>query len=813
MTFDITKTAQNLKDQINIRPQIVLELEGIPLKFSTADVLRMPRLDEGYFLDEGLFLDTPIKDPNSRALIALKGTSREITSQLFPEKGGAGSIQSFKIVLQNKNNELTQYFQTDNFVDDILATDARVWLSFQGAEFPNDYIKIFDGYVDNFEIAHNEYTLSVAIPTQRVRQSLFNIISTKLDGAITDVQTDLTVDFTSGFITPTAEQEEYIESYIQIDEEIIKLSDTNTATEFQSVTRGQLNTAQNAHDDDTEVTSFIRLKGNPIDLALRLLLSNPKDEYYVSGQEVDRIVRLSDSETINNAIFFKVDIEQEYNVKVGDTCNVAGATEVANNFIGRTVVAIELTNDGSYIVVDGNGLTLEASTAATIEFKSQYNVLPEKAGLGMKPNFVDIDGILELDTLLGASLPDIDIYVKDEIKAKEWLEREIFKPVGLFGLNRKGRYSIYAALPPLNTGETTFINENNILNITSLKIKRSTTKNHYNSIVYKFEQDSLEDDFKAGVIVVSQTSVNRIPVGNKQLTIEAAGLRDDTPTRAAIDRQAQRLIDKYQFAPQYIEGVQVKFKDAYTLEVGDSVIFGAGNNLQVPDTETGSLNFPETLMQVSNIKLDVKKAIVTLDLINSAFGLNGRFGVISPSSYIQSDGSDFVVLKRSFTTTDLQVETRKWEEFVGRKVRIRDVGFTKEQILTVKEIAEDLENKLVFEENITISVDEDDILDLPDYEEAEEYHKKSYVFMNPQVEVTTSISDTQLEAVTTNLFEGATVRIHNDDYTERSEETIISDITGTVITFEDTLNYTPAIGDKIELIGFVADSGLPYRYI
>lgn len=812
MAFDITEVTRNLANQTSISPQLVLQIEGIDLKFSTDDVLRMPTLDEGYLLDDGLFLDTPIKDPESRDYIEPKGSSKNVTSQLVPEKGGAGSVQSFKISLLNYRNELTELFKSNGNISDILGTDARVWLSFKGAEFPQDYIKIFDGFIDNFEVEHNLFNVSIAIPTQRVRQSLFNIISTKLDGNLGNAITNIDVESTAGFIIPTTAQEEYIKSYIKIEDEIIQLSPTVTATQFQNVLRGQLNTASNPHDDGGEVTSFIRLLGNPIDLTLRLLLSNPKDEYYINGASVDKFVQETDTTTIGNAIFFKFDIVREYNARVGDTINVSGASEASNNFTGRLITAIAETPQGSVIIVDGDSLIVETGTSATIQVKSQYNVLPEKAGLGMKPKYVDLDGILALDTLLGASLPDIDIYVKDEIKAKEWLEKEIFKPIGLFGLNRKGRYSIYAALPPLNNGETVILNETNITNITKLKIKRSVTKNLYNSIVYKFQQDSLEDEFKAGEIIVSQNSINRIEVGNKQLTIEAAGLRDDVATRSAINRQAQRLIDKYQFAPQYITGLQVDFRVGYTLEVGDSVIFG-GENVTIPDLESGLDYFPETLMQVENKSINISNATVTLDLINSAFGLQSRFGVISPSSYINSSGGSFLILKRSFATTDLQVETLKWNEFIGRKVRIRDVGFTKEQILTIKEIGEDVENKLIFEEPISIVVNEDDILDLPDYDDAEDYHKKSYVFANPQ-ETITAVTDAQnVEADPTNLFIGATVIVHNDDYTNISQEVTIDNIVVNAITFSEALNYTPSINDKIELVGFVSDEGLPYRYI
>jgi len=818
MAFTITQTAKNLKNQINKTPQIVLLIDGIEEKFSTADVLRLPTFDEDptLFFDDGLFFDTPIKDPKSKAYISLEsGTTSNIQNQLIPEKGGAGSIQSFRVALLNKNRELTSLFSSGNTITDLCGRDARVFLGLAGSEFPKDFITIFDGFIDEFDVSHNLITLSIAIPTQKARQNLFNIVNTKLSAPVSTLDTSIPVDSTSSFIIPTLEQEENIKSYLRINDELIKISQTNTATSFDNVLRNQLRTQVSSHDTDDEVTSYIRLQGRPIDLALKLMLSNPPalEEYYINGEDVDRFVQLDDSNTIRNAIFFNFDIKREFNVIEGDLVTIAGATNAANNVTNRLVEEIVELDTGSYIIVTGDLLEVETTTSATIQVKSKYNTLPTGAGLGMKPKYVDLDGILDLDTLLGGSLPDIDIYVKDSIEAKSWLEAQIFKPCGLFALNRKGRYSIYAALPPLNTGATVILDETNITNLPKVKVKRSTTKNHYNSVVYKFEEKSIDDEFRSGVIIVSQDSINRIPVGNKQLTIEAKALRDDTDTRTAIDRQAQRIIDKYKFAPQTLDKVQVNFKTGYTIEVGDAVIFG-GDNVLLPDTESGTNNFPVRIMEVQNKSIDTKRATVTLSLLDSAFGLDGRFSVVSPSSYIAGSGGNYIDIKQSFATSDLDIETEKWEEFVGRKVRIRDVGFTKEQILTINRIDTAIENRIYFDEAILIIVDEDDIFDLPDYDDAEDYHKVAYCYINPQVEIT-SVTDAQNVDVDlpSRVFIGSVVRVNNADYTNHSQEVTVDNIVGSTITFNEPLNYTPGIGDKLELIGFVSDEGLPYRYI
>ena len=803
MSFEISQTAKNLKDQVNKTPQIVLEINGIDFKFSTGEVLRFPSFDETppLLFDDGLYFDTPIKDETGLPYISLKDSSKDIRQQLIAEKGGAGGVQSFKIGIVNKNKQLN-----DIFNDEILAKECRVSLGFLGGTFPQDYIVIFDGYISNYSVKHGMFILNIAHPDNLKRQEILNLISTELTSAIDNSALNIPVISTDGFIIPALEQEENFKSYIRIDDEIIKLSQTNTANEFQNVLRNQLGSSVDSHDDEAEVTSFYRLTGNPIDLALKLMISTSGN--YAENVLIDRFVTDSDGNYIRNAIFFNFDIEYLFNVVEGDICSVVGASEASNNFTDRIVLEVAIEPTRAYIIVDGPLLEIETLTSATITFKSQFDKMP--VGLGMKPRTVDLQGILELDNLIGASLPNIDVYVRDEINAKEFIEKEIFKPCGLFFLPRKGRTSIYAALPPINTGETIVIDERNITNIEDLSVQRSTTRNFYNVIAYKFEENAVSEEFKSGTVFINNSSLDTIPVGNKQLVIEAKGLRENSETRTAIFQRAQRLLDKYSNAPQFIEGVRVLYKDGYQIEIGDIIVFGS-DNLQLPNN--GKDYFEPTLMEVTDKKLDISTGRIELSLLNSGYGINGRFPVVSPSSYIESGSGNTIILKDSQGLSIVKIETDKWQEFIGRKVRIRDVEFTKSQVLTILSLGESAENAVTFVENLTIPISENDIIDIPDYDDAESYHKASYGFLNPTVEITNVIDSSNIECDVTNLFIGSFCEIHSPDFDNISQEVTISNIVGNTVTFNEPLNYLPSIGDKIDLIGFKTDEGLPYRYI
>jgi hypothetical protein len=804
--FQISKDAASLKDQINKTPQLILIIEGIPFKFSTDTVLVNAFFDQDFLFDDVLFFDTPVRDETSRDFVSFEGTTNTLAQQLILDKGGAGSIQSFTINLVNRNSELDEYFKSGNFVPDLLGAQAQVFSGFKGGAFPNDYVLLFSGFIDSFQVKHGAYLLNVAHPDQLKRQEILNPAYSELTAPITNVQTTITVGSTEGFLIPTPEQEQNFLAYIQIDDEIIKLTPSIASTEFQNVLRNQLRTAAAAHDDEAEVKSFYRIIGKPIDLYLKLMLSG--SGIYKSGVASDRFVSYDGVKTISNAVFFQEDIFFLYNIQEGDFITISGSQD--NDHVDALILDTGFV-DGFYYVIVDQVLISESDSSALCSFKSQFDTMP--VGLGMKPNQIDIDGIKELETLIGSSLPDVDIFIRDEINVKEWTEKELFKPLGLYAVPKKGRSSIGATLPPLNSGQTILVNQDTIINMTQLSVRRSTQKNLYNTIVYKFEEKSIDSGkYRAGLIISSEDSFNRIKTGNKQLIIEANSLRDNTVTRSLIRRQAERLLDKYKFAPQYIEGIQLLYKDGYQLEVGDVVVFG-GNETKIPNTETGEPLFRETLMEVINKKVDLKAGRVTLDLINSAFEINGRFVVFSPASKIIGQSApNAVVLEQSFAYDPSKDEFEKWLEFKGKLVRIRNEDFSQVQILKIAQYNFSSNNEIVFNEPITITLDETSILDCPDYDDASDYQKISYGSMNPQDEVLDIISADEIEVADGSLyFEGSIVTIHSNDYAFQSDEIEVVSIIGNIIEFNQ--NHGASIGHKIDLIGFSQDDGLPYRYI
>jgi hypothetical protein len=81
--------------------------------------------------------------------------------------------------------------------------------------------------------------------------------------------------------------------------------------------------------------------------------------------------------------------------------------------------------------------------------------------------------------------------------------------------------------------------------------------------------------------------------------------------------------------------------------------------------------------------------------------------------------------------------------------------------------------------------------------------------------VVSGISPTQFTVSVSDaskIFPGLPVKIHNNNYSIESVEATVDTVVGVTVTLQSSLGFTPAAGQKIELIGFRDLSG-PYRIL
>jgi hypothetical protein len=673
MAIELTDATVSALQKIGIEPQIVLEIDGVTTVYGAATILEVIRIgDTDLEIGDDWVIGGFSAIDDQEDLIVLEGSSNEITQQLNPDRGAISSVSSMRIALADIGGLMTELISPGAVVDDLLGRRAKVWIGFAETSYPEDYIPIFKGIIDDIVSEQTQVVLNIAHPDQKKMQSIFTKASTQLNEVLDSSEATITVDDTSNFLAPSTgpdgANDTSLKFYIRIDDEIIRYTGIS-GSNFTGCTRGALGTTAAAHDDDTEVNSFYRLEGDGVTLALKIMLSGWAG-YFETGVAVTNFLRINATDNVTDAIYFEgVDVEELYGLTIGDYITTVSATNGANNVTLKTISDIVVEDGNSYIVINGVTFVEEVGTAATISFRSQYDTLGE--GLKMRPDEVDVEEHLRWYTLFLSSF-NYDFYLKDTINGKEFIEKQIFLPMGAYSLPRKARSSMGFHSSPLPNGTIITLDETNILNPTQLKKRRTIGKNFYNTVVYRMEDDALEDRFLFGHVKTDATSKTQIPVGNKALIIDALGMRKDINAANLGESAATRLLNRYKFAAEFFENVNVLFSVGYNLECGDIVVFD-GSELNISDAETGTRGAAARLYEIINKKLNIKTGAISLTLVDTNYATASRYGLISPASYVKSGSSQTsFVIEESFNSVYGSNEGRKWSRYIGCGVKVRN---------------------------------------------------------------------------------------------------------------------------------------------
>ena len=700
MAFDITVIADIASKQSNITPQIVLEIEGVPTVYGNTPLLK--KLEYGdagvvYGNDYVYGGDIPIADQSD--LISLSsGTTTSITQQLNQDKGIGDSISTMNISLVDKDNEISNLISPGNVVTELLGRRCKVYFGFEGTSFKDDFIIIFRGNLSDIVSSAGMVTFKINHPDDKKRTNLFKQVETTLDGALTsgatvaDVTEDSSTDFLEKITGPSGSIDTDFLTYIKINDEVMQYETVTPGSgvpdQFGTLTRGQLGTVAAAHADGDTVTSFYRIKGNAIDIALRLMLSGRAGPFE-EGYSLTNFVRISGTETVADSIYFQdIDIEKELNIKIGDYITTTGASNGANNVSLKAIDGITVTDLGSYITVDGVTFVEENDSAGVIDFRSQYDVWPD--GMNFHSDECDIAEHLSKQTQFFSGY-SYDFYIDDTMDdPKDFLSTQVYLPIAAFSLPRKSQASLGHHFPPLPTSTIKNINSDNVKSPDKLKLTRSLNRNFYNSIVYKFDRQTLEEKFNSGTVAIDGDSQTRFGpnVNNKTLTIEALGMRTDLSAVANATSATSRRLAKYKFGAEEIKDLRVSFGEGYALEVGDIVLLDIAS-LKITDILTGTRAGESRLFEITNKSLNIKTGDISINVVDTSFDKDARYGLVSPASFVKSGSSttEFVI-EASFNTSVFGVnEFRKWETYVGAKVVIRSVDFSTSDTSVIDNIA------------------------------------------------------------------------------------------------------------------------------
>lgn len=813
MSLPVNDLFKTLLEAETKSPQIILEVEGWPAISSIPAKKYANFGDDIVFGQTGVYFNGLILDSSILPYIDLNKTTNQITQQLQADKGGSQSVTSFDVGIIDKDQIITELITPNKTVVDILGVKARLYLSLEGAGHPKDSILFFSGIVAGASSGAGYVNINLASPEKLKNLEIFPKVSTELTAGITNVATTINVSSTDDFVLPA--DSGTLRTYLLLNDEIIEYTG-KTSTSFTGCSRGQFGTIAAAHNINDNIESAYRLVGNLRDLSLKLMLSGINTPY-ATDIPILSFVQYGSITQANSIFVSRFNFDQYYGTVTGDSITITDALTPSNNVTGL-VTAIETTDLGSYITIN-QPLTLEGS-GAKFSISSKYSVLPKFCGLEMTPDQVDVAEFENIYLQNSTQFFDLDFFIKDSVKGAEFINTEILFVNGCYALPRKAKTSVGLTKPPLAAYETKVLDETTVISASQLKINRNISSNFYNAIIIKYDKDQVEDKFKRGKITQSADSTNRIKVANKPLTIEAQGVRFESNFVGKFATISRRALERYQFAAESID-VQVPYGVGFDIEVGDTVVL---KGLQISDTKdaSGSRGLKPRIFEVTNLSKNTKGTPIKLSLLDTAYSLNGRYGVISPSSKIGLGSTTTVLkLKKSYgTNLTTRSENYKWRNLVGARLRIRsvDYSFSEERILLSLNPVDD--SSIILDSALSLAPLENYVVDIVNYPnnadpEDQALSKALYVFFNLQFEIVTGISQTQFTVSVGDASEikvGYIVKIHNKDYSTVSLERNVTDVTGTTITVSGDLGYIPNATDKIELLGYL-DGSAPYRIL
>src|SRR3990172_8021209 len=150
--FELTERAEKELLRLGIKPNIVLTIDGIDEIFGAVRILKFIRIgDPGLYIDGTWVIGGLREHENQDDIIMLTGTTTSIAQQLRPDQGSVSSVSSLAIQLIDKNYKMTEYISPGIRVEDMLGRRAKVYVGFRQTAYPEDYVPVFKGIIDDIE--------------------------------------------------------------------------------------------------------------------------------------------------------------------------------------------------------------------------------------------------------------------------------------------------------------------------------------------------------------------------------------------------------------------------------------------------------------------------------------------------------------------------------------------------------------------------------------------------------------------------------------------------------------------------------------
>ncbi len=815
----------SVEKQLNV----VFQMEGASDEYFSL-ITTKKRINYGdpglYYGEGGLTYAGLDKDSHAREYI-LPDSQLQIAQTVEPEQG-RGSVSTMSFVFIDLNGEVTNFFSPGQVVDEPLGNKlVKVRVGYSETSYPEDYFTIFRGYVSSIKSTPTKVSVQLSDPNSKRRSQLFYsaATTTTADGLASDViiPVEATGDFPQQILGPNGTYDSGITTYINLNSEYCSYGPSPsdvTDTTFK-VVRGQRDTAPSDFSASDSVGAEVQITDNCMNIALKVMLSGWNGPWK-TNQSINTI-QTTTSGLILNAIVlpYPLDAVEDFGLTIGDYVTVSNSS--AGNNGTRILSGISSIDN-----LSNNVLLFETNFAApepgsdgvVMAFRSKYDVYPDTCGLMLTPAEVDVANIEYIrDIFLNGNEYRMNFLVNSPISGKQWIESQLFLPVGVYSITRLGKLAANLTLPPIGNANVQTLDVTNIVEPQNMNIERAiNTRRYFNEIQYQYDKDDAGDYLNTRIILDSE-SLTSVAI-SVVLPIPADGVKTNLDASILIDRQGKLLIQRYHNACLYLE-CNVNWEVGSIIETGDTVILNDNGTLYISNFQNGTRNLGSQLFEVIKCTKDIKAGKVSLGLLsNLQFLSNDRFGTISPSSYVvPSDSTAMnVKIQPSFGELYGPAEYRKWTDAVGGHISIHPIDYS--SYYESKLVAVSNQNVLTVAPAFPVIPSDNWVVDIAFYPtdtdpNIDSYLKKVYSHFTPDIIVVTAISNAQFTVAASDASQfkiGNQIYYHSYDYSTISSETLISGIAGNTISVDLPFDVVPSGQGRVGLIGYL-DGGAPYRYL
>jgi len=194
---------------------------------------------------------------------------------------------------------------------------------------------VFRGVVVDFFTQDGAVMVSIAHPEALKRQVIYQQYQSELTSDINDSTTTISVVTTADLI----ESADIQTTCIKIDEEVMRVVSIDNINQL-TVERGYEGTIAQSHEDENEVTSICILEEKPLELALKLMLSQEGNPFFLSDDKPSCIIG-------NKLIFDYFNIQDLTGLVKDDIIRLTGT-----NAGDYTVKSFSILDTGSAIEVN-----------------------------------------------------------------------------------------------------------------------------------------------------------------------------------------------------------------------------------------------------------------------------------------------------------------------------------------------------------------------------------------------------------------------------------------------------------------------------